>query len=71
MTVKGQTPKSTISAELNVHRLLDDDAALAGFCEHSAQVWRAGCPSVECFGHGSAMGCCFVFDDDEEDMRER
>jgi len=25
MTVEGQMPKSTISAELNVHRLHDDD----------------------------------------------
>ena len=40
---------------------LDKDALLlAGFKEHSAQVWCAGLPSLECFGHGFAMDFGFV-----------
>ena len=47
-------------------RLEEDALLLAGFNEHSAQVWCAGLPSLECFGHGSAMGFGFV-----DDKRER
>ena len=46
-------------------RLDKDTLLLAGFNEHSAQVWRAGLPLLECFGHGSVMGFGFVNDEQE------
>ena len=46
---------------------LDEDALLlAGFNEHSAQLWRTGLPSLECFGHGSVME--FVFGNDKREQ---